>query len=221
MFCGGRGSKQKGVTAERPNFTQPMSEKFKKIIEYFSRLPGIGPRQAARLAMALIDWSTKDLEEFSDSINGMKDGPTLCKECFYFTDENKCRICSNTRRDKTKIAVVEKITDLESMEKTRTFDGVYHVLGGVVDPASGFLPEKLKIRELVARVSELKKLTPQIEVILATNPNVHGETTAMYIEEELRPLAVKITRLARGLAAGSNIEYVDEITLANALKNRR
>ncbi len=107
------------------------------------------------------------------------------------------------------------------MEKTGAFNGVYHVLGGVINPANGSLPEKLKIAELVGRVKKLRKLTPDVEVILATNPNTHGETTALYLEEELRPLKVKITRLARGLASGSSVEYADEITLANALKHRK
>ncbi len=198
-----------------------MNNKFQKLIECFTRLPGIGPRQATRLVLAVLEWPATDLEEFSAMIADIKNGPTFCKECFNFSEEEKCAICSSIKRDQTRIAVVEKVTDLESMEKTGAFNGVYHVLGGAINPAGGGLPEKLKIAELVSRVKKLQKLTPDVEVILATNPNTYGETTALYLEEELRPLEVKITRLARGLASGSSVEYADEITLANALKHRK
>lgn len=212
-----------------------ISNKFQKLIESFTKLPGIGPRQATRLVLAMLEWPVADLEEFSAMIAGIKSGSTFCKECFNFADlpsttfdsskvvlgEEKCAICASVKRDQTRIAVVEKVTDLESMEKTGAFKGVYHVLGGAINPAGGSLPEKLKITELVGRIKKLRKLTPDIEVILATNPNTHGETTALYLEEELRPLKIKITRLARGLASGSSVEYADEITLANALKHRK
>ncbi len=198
-----------------------MSNKFQKLIEYFTKLPGIGPRQATRLVLAMLEWPVTDLEEFSAMIAGIKNGPTFCKECFNFAEAEKCAICASIKRDQTRIAVVEKVTDLESIEKTGAFNGVYHVLGGAINPANGSLPEKLKIAELVSRVKKLRKLTPDVEIILATNPNTHGETTALYLEEELRPLKVKITRLARGLASGSSVEYADEITLANALKHRK
>lgn len=198
-----------------------MSSKFQKLIEFFTKLPGIGPRQATRLVLAMLEWPATELEELSELISEMKSGPTFCKECFNFAEAEKCAICASIKRDQTHIAVVEKVTDLESMEKTGAFNGVYHVLGGAINPAEGNLPEKLKIAELVARVKKLQKLTPDIEVILATNPNTFGETTALYLEEELRPLKVKITRLARGLASGSSVEYADEITLANALKHRK
>ena len=198
-----------------------MSNKFKKLIECFAKLPGIGPRQATRLVLAMLEWPAADLEELSALVTDIKKGAAFCKECFNFADAEKCAVCASVKRDKTRIAVVEKVTDLESMEKTGAFKGVYHVLGGAINPAEGNLPEKLKIAELVSRIKKLRKLTPDIEVILATNPNTHGETTALYLEEELRPLKVKITRLARGLASGSSVEYADEITLANALKHRR
>ncbi len=198
-----------------------MNNKFQKLIEFFSKLPGIGPRQATRLVLALLDWPAEELENFSESIDELKKGPMLCGECFNFADSEKCTICAGIKRDKTRIAVVEKITDLESMEKADAFNGVYHVLGGSINPAGGNLPEKLKIAELVSRVKKLRQLTPDIEVILATSPNTYGETTALYLEEELKPLNIKISRLARGLSAGSSIEYADEITLANALKHRK
>ena len=198
-----------------------MSQRVQKLIEFFTKLPGIGPRQATRLVLAMLEWPPNDLEEFSVSITGLKNGPVLCSECFNLTDAEKCSICTSNRRDQTRIAVVEKITDLQSMEKTGAFNGVYHVLGGAVNPVNGKLPQHLKIAELKERVQKLKKLTPDIEVIIATNSNTYGEITALYLEEELRPLEVKVTRLARGLSAGSSVEYADEITLANALKHRR
>ena len=198
-----------------------MSGKFQKLIDFFTKLPVIGPRQATRLVLAMFEWPAAELEEFSKLVADAKAGTTLCKECFNFADDGRCAICASVKRDQTRIAVVEKVTDLESMEKTGAFKGVYHVLGGAINPAEGGLPEKLKVAELISRIKKLKKLTLDIEIILATNPNTHGETTALYLKEELRPLKVKVTRLARGLAAGSSVEYADEITLANALKHRK
>ncbi len=198
-----------------------MSSKFQKLIDFFTKLPGIGPRQATRLVLAMLEWPANDLGEFADSLNNLRSGPMFCQECFNFADEDKCPICMSNKRDKTRIAVVEKITDLQSMEKTGAFKGVYHVLGGTINPANNDMPQHLKIPELTARIESLQKLTPDIEVIIATNPNTYGETTALYLEEELRPLGVKTTRLARGLSAGSSVEYADEITLTNALRHRK
>lgn len=202
-----------------------MSNKFKKLVEYFAKLPGIGPRQAMRLVLAMTDWSDSDLKGFSNSLTNLKDGVILCAECFNFSDTAKCAICANTKRDKTRIAVVERVTDLESIEKTGHYHGVYHVLGGVISPAYDKLPSKLKIPELISRIERLKQNPPtggqDIEVIFATNPNTYGETTAMYLEQELADLGVRTTRLARGLASGSSVEYADDITLGNALKHRK
>ena len=198
-----------------------MSNKFQKIIGFFTKLPGIGPRQATRLVLAMAEWPKNELDEFSQSVSALKDRPIFCEECFNFADNNKCAICTSVKRDKTRIAVVEKVTDLQSMEKTGAFNGIYHVLGGSINPINGKLPQNLRIAELKSRIIELQKLTPDIEIIIATNLNIYGETTALYIEEELKQLGVKLTRLARGLAVGSSIEYADEITLAHALKHRR
>ena len=211
-----------------------MSQRVQKLIEYFTKLPGIGPRQATRLVLAMTEWLSSDLEGFAQSVKRLKEGALFCSECFNFADspsttlelskvvlgKEKCAICASVKRDQTRIAVVEKVTDLQSMEKTGAFNGVYHVLGGAINLAGNSLPQNLKITELVKRIQELQKLTPDIEVIIATNPNTYGETTALYLEQELEPLEVKVTRLARGLAAGSSVEYADEITLANALKHR-
>ncbi|MGD0977211.1 MAG: recombination mediator RecR [Minisyncoccia bacterium] len=198
-----------------------MTNKFRLLAKQLSKLPGIGPRQAMRLVLAMVEWPKPEVQALADALAEITNGPVLCKQCFNFTDDELCHICASHRRDQTKIAVVEKITDLESMEKASVFQGVYHVLGGVINPAEGILPEKLKIKELKERIHKLMKLTPDIELIIATNPNAEGETTAKYLEEELKSSGVKTTRLARGLSAGSSLEYADETTLANALKNRR
>lgn len=198
-----------------------MSERFKKLTEYLAKLPGIGPRQAVRLALDLVNWSSDELENLSEAIKQIKTGPILCKKCFNFADGELCEICASMKRDQTKIAVVEKVTDLQSMEKTAVYQGVYHILGGAINPVEGILPDKLKILELIARIADLKRLTNDIEVIIATNPNTTGETTALYLENELKPTKVKVTRLARGLASGSTIEYADDVTLTNALKHRK
>lgn len=198
-----------------------MSVKFQKLVDFFTKLPGIGPRQATRLVLAMIEWPAGDIDEFSQALDGLKEGPLFCSECFNFADGELCAICASRKRDKTQIAIVEKVSDLQSMEKAGAYNGVYHVLGGVINPANGGLPQNLKIAELVGRIKKLRELTPDIEAIIATNPNTYGETTALYLEEELKPLGIRVTRLARGLATGSSVEYADEITLANALKHRR
>jgi|SRR3990167_5475042 len=192
-----------------------MSEKFKNLIAFLTKLPGIGPRHATRIILAMLEWTPEELNQFSGHIVSLSEGPTLCKQCFNFSDEDLCNICKNPHRDRKRIAVVEKVTDLVSMEKSGAFNGLYHVLGGAINPINGILPERLKINELLDRA---KNAT---EIILATNPNTYGETTALYLEQELKPLGVRITRLARGLASGTSVEYADEVTLTNALKHRR
>lgn len=196
-------------------------DKFKQITAFFSKLPGIGPRQATRLVLAMLDWSKEELSGFGEALADLKHGNLFCQECFNFAENEKCSICSSSRRDQTRIAVVEKITDLQSMERPGVYNGVYHVLGGVINPADGLTPGRLKIVELITRLLKLRNLTPDVEVILATSPNATGETTALYLEEELKNFGIKITRLARGLSTGSSLEYADEATLAHALKHRR
>lgn len=197
-----------------------MPEKIRRLIEYITRLPGIGPRQATRLVLALLEWSPGDIEDFANALTALKQGPLLCTHCYNFTDSELCGICRNARRNQNHIAVVERVTDLQAIEKTGIWNGVYHVLGGAINPAGGVPPEKLRFNELLVRVKKAKE-QGNVEVILATNPNTYGETTALYAEQELKPLGVTVTRLARGLAAGSTVEYADEITLANALRNRK
>ncbi|MFH1769362.1 MAG: recombination mediator RecR [Parcubacteria group bacterium] len=199
-----------------------MSDKFKELIDFFTKLPGIGPRQATRLVLAMLNWQNNDLHDFSKSIKGLKVGRIFCDQCHNLSDADLCEICSNPKRNQARLAVVERITDLASMEKTGAFDGTYHVLGGSINPVNNVLPEKLKIKELTTRVKTLKaEYGKDLEIILATSHNTHGDTTALYLEEELKPLKVNVTRLARGMAAGSTLEYTDETTLAHALKERR
>ncbi len=171
----------------------------------------------------MLEWPATEIEEFSKQLTELTTGPVLCEQCFNFADEELCEICKNPRRNQERIAVVERVTDLAAMERPGVYDGLYHVLGGAINPVGGYVPEKLKIRELISRLNQLKTIIDpsKIEVILATNPNTYGETTALYLEQELRPLQVKTTRLARGLASGTSVEYADEITIANALKHRK
>jgi len=195
-----------------------MTEKLQKLIDKLTKLPGIGPRHAMRLILAMLEWPDEDVRELGETVATLKEGHILCSQCFNFSDNGLCSICSNGKRNRNRIAVVERVTDLATMEKAGVFDGVYHVLGGAINPVAGYVPEKLKIRELIDRASTMGTGG---EVILATNPTTYGETTALYLEQELAPLKIKITHLARGLASGTTIEYADETTLANAFKNRR
>ena len=211
--------------------------KFKELIRYFRKLPGIGPRQATRLVLAMLEWPEGEAEAFAQAIANLPTSTQFCGECFNLSDGPRCRICLSSSRNKSKIAVVEKVTDLQALDKSGSYDGVYHVLGNSLKPAYGITPEKLKIKELLTRVKTLQRQTTLlrktsdgqasdkrqggIEVILATNQDTHGETTALYLEDQLKPLGVTITRLARGLASGSSVEYADDITLANALKHRK
>lgn len=217
---------------------------FKDLIRYFRKLPGIGPRQATRLVLAMLEWPEGEAEAFAQAIANLPSSAQFCSECFNLAEtpstnstssgqtgsgQAKCRICLSSTRNKAKIAVVEKVTDLQALDKSGSYDGVYHVLGNSLKPAYGVTPEKLKIKELVARITSLKRQETsdkrqgksKIEVILATNPDTHGETTALYLEDQLKSLGVQITRLARGLSSGSSVEYADDITLANALKHRK
>jgi len=210
-----------------------MSSKFKKIVEYISKLPGIGPRQSTRIAMGLLNWPKEELTNLAEAIFSLSEGINLCQNCFNFSENSHCSICSDLKRDQTKICVVEKITDLEAIEKTGLHRGTYHVLGGAINPLEGSLPQSLKVRELVERISKrfdlesLKRSSlngsgkQELEIIIATNPQTTGETTALYLEEILKPLRIKTTRLAKGLASGSTLEYADPATLHHAFKNRK
>ena len=188
---------------------------FKQLIEYFKKLPGVGPRQATRFVLALMQRSKEELTGFGEAIASLKDQVKICQQCFNLADGDLCSVCKDSSRDKNLICVVEKITDAESIEKTRQFKGVYHILGGAINPTNKVLPENLTIKELMTRMSS------KTEVIVATNPGAYGEATALYLEEQLKYRNIKTTRLGRGLASGTALEYADDSTLIDALKNRK
>jgi len=198
-----------------------MNEKFRHLTKLFQRLPGVGPRQAARFVIALLDRPEEDLKELGSAINNLKQEINFCGECFNISSNSHCHICYDTKRDRNKLMVVEKITDLESIEKTGLYRGLYHVLGGAINPLDKISPANLRIKELEKRLSEMTE-SNDIELIIATNPNTPGETTALYLRDILADKkGVSITRLGRGLSSGSNLEYADELTLKNALDYRK
>ena len=196
-----------------------MNGKFQKLIEHLSKLPGIGPRQATRIVLALLNWGEEEINQLSDGILRLKQEVKICKNCHNISDSDECFICKDYRRNQNTICVVEKVTDLESIEKTGTYTGLYHVLGGTINPLNNVLPQNLNISSLLTRIQ--KYPSNRLEIIIATNPNTYGETTALYLEEQIKPFNASITRLGRGLSAGSFLEYADEITLDNAFKNRK
>jgi recombination protein RecR len=190
-----------------------------RLVSELSKLPGIGNRTAQRLAFHILRASAEDAAALSEAITEVKERIRLCEVCFNLTDEERCRICQDTRRDEGLICVVEEPSDVIPMERTHEYHGVYHVLGGALSPIEGIDPEDLKISELLARATD----GAVREVVLATNPTTTGEATALHIAEELRHRApqVTVTRLASGLPVGSDLEYADEVTLGKALAGRR
>lgn len=199
-----------------------MDQKFKSIAKLFQKLPGVGPRQAARFVLALLDKPESELEELGDAVKNLKKEIAHCQQCFNISEGPLCAVCSNPSRDKSKLMVVEKVTDLDSIEKTGLYKGLYHVLGRAINPLEGVTPEKLHMKELKKRVQSLTETGKPLEVIIATNPTTTGETTALYVRDLLASIpGVTITHLARGLASGSNLEYADEATLKNALEYRK
>lgn len=187
-----------------------------KLINEFSKLPGIGKKTAQRLAFHVINSSEAEARELATTIVKAKKNIKYCQICFNLTDKDKCYICSNKTRNTSILCVVESPRDVIAMEKTREFKGVYHILHGSISPLEGIGPEDIKIRELLYRMNENNFK----EVILATNPNIEGEATGMYISKLLKPMGVKTTRIARGIPVGGDLEYIDEATLARALEGR-
>jgi len=187
------------------------------LIEELSRLPGIGPKTAQRLAFHLLGVSPEEARRLADAIKHIKDAIHLCEVCFNVTDQKRCEYCEDVRRDDTIICVVEDARDVVALEKTGEFKGRYHVLQGAISPIDGIGPENLRIRELLKRIGEGKVR----EVIVATNPNIEGEATAMYLAKLIKPLDVIVTRIASGLPVGGDLEYADEVTLGKALEGRR
>jgi len=192
---------------------QPMS----RLIEELHKLPGIGPKSAQRLAYFLLRAPREQALALAESITAVKDKVTLCSICQNVTDTDPCVICKDMARDRAKLCVVEKPLDILSIERTRGFHGLYHVLHGVLSPIEGVGPEEIKIKELMVRLND----GSIEEVILATNPNLEGEATAMYLNRLMSPMGIKVTRLARGLPFGSDLEYADEVTLTRALEGRQ
>lgn len=192
------------------------SPSIEKLIESFEKLPSIGHKTAARLAFYILNSSEEETNEFINSIKNAKANLKYCSKCYNISDTDPCIICSNPKRDENTICVIEDVRDIIAIERTHEYKGVYHVLHGSISPMNGIGPDDIKIKELLSRI------TPEVkEVILATNPRVEGEATAMYISKLLKPFGVKITRIAHGIPIGGDLEYTDEITLSKALEGRR
>ena len=191
-------------------------ESLQKLAEQFARLEGIGRKSAMKMAFSVLDMTTEEAGEFAAAILDAKEKIHLCPICQNITDKDICPICADSNRDKTTVCVVSDPKVVISMEKVREYKGIYHVLHGVISPMNGITPDKLKIKELLERISE-----GEIEeIIVATNPTVEGEATAMYLARLLKPLGLKVTRLAYGVPMGSDLEYADEITLFRAIEGR-
>lgn len=192
-------------------------EAMTRLIEELARLPGIGPKSAQRLAFFLLDSPADRVDALVGALRDARERIRYCSTCWSLTDTDPCRICQNPVRDRSTICVVEHPRDVIAMERTREYRGLYHVLHGALDPMEGVGPGDIRLRELVQRVGggEVR------EVIVCTNPTTEGEATAVYIARVLRPLGVRVTRIARGLPVGGDIEYADEVTLAKALEGRR
>ena len=188
-----------------------------RLIEELNRLPGIGPKSAQRLAYHLLRVPQEQAQDLASAIIEMKSKSVLCAACQNITEASPCAICAETSRDRTLICVVEEPLDLVALERARAYHGLYHVLHGVISPMEGIGPEQLKVRDLLARLQD----NTVLEVIMATNPTVEGEATAMYIAQLLGATPTRVTRLARGLPMGGDLEYADEVTVSRALEGRR
>jgi len=194
-----------------------LAKPVRNLIEAFERLPGIGPKTAARLTFYLLHVPQSELEEFARSLEKLKKDTVLCSACFNVSEVDPCPICADRNRDQSAICVVEQPLDLIALEKTGDYRGLYHVLHGAISPLDNIGPDELHIRELLPRL----KNGEAKEVILATNPNMEGEATAMYVAKLIKPLKIKLTRLAHGLPVGADLEYADEVTLSRAIEGRR
>jgi recombination protein RecR len=187
------------------------------LIDELGRLPGVGPKSAQRIAFHIIQSDRVDVSRLAEVLKTVKERVKFCTTCGNISEEELCKICRDPRRDNTSICVVEESKDVIAIEKTREFKGKYHVLGGAISPIDGIGPENLRIRELMQRLAE----TEIAEVIIATDPNLEGEATATYLTRLLKPLGVKVSRLASGLPVGGDLEYADEVTLGRAFEGRR
>lgn len=194
---------------------QFFSESIQRAIEELSKLPGIGKKSAQRLVFFLLKLPKTEVISLTQSLIDIKDKASFCSICFNITENDPCPICSSNNRDRSIICVVEEANDVIALEKTGEFRGLYHVLGGSLSPLDGIGPDDLKIKELIKRLTDEVK-----EVVMATNPNTEGEATAIYLHKLIRPLGIKITRIARGIPVGTDLEYADEITLTRAIEGR-
>ncbi len=188
-----------------------------KLIEQWERLPGIGHKTAVRLAFSILSMPTEEAERFVGSIVDARKNIHECATCCNLTDQEECSVCSAVNRDESTICVVEEPQDVLALERTREYQGVYHVLHGTISPMDGIGPEQLRIKQLLTRVAN----TDVTEIIMATNPTVEGEATAMYLSRLLKPFEVKVTRLAYGIPVGGDLEYADEVTLRRSLEGRK
>jgi len=196
-----------------------LPESVQNLIDEFSKLPGVGPKTAARLAFYLLTKPEQDLESLGQAVLGLAKHLVLCQNCFNISESEICSICANDKRKHTTIMVVEEPLDVIALEKSFGFDGVYHVLGGVISPINGVGPENLRVEQLLSRIGKDKIE----EIILATNPNLEGEATAAYLRDKIKEAdsSIAITRIARGLPIGGDLEYADEVTLKRSLEGRR
>jgi len=196
---------------------QTYSGPISRLIEEFSKLPGVGRKTAQRLAFHVINMNMNDVEALSKAIVEAKKEIKYCSICYNITDKDPCSMCSNKNRDSSVICVVEDPRDVAAMEKIKEFNGKYHVLNGVISPMDGIGPDMIRIKELIQRLGNQEVR----EVIMATNPTIEGEATAMYIARLLKPMGIKVTRIAHGLPVGGDLEYADEVTISKALEGRR
>ncbi|MCL2498533.1 MAG: recombination mediator RecR [Symbiobacteriaceae bacterium] len=192
-------------------------ESMNRLINLLARLPGIGPKTAQRLAFHLITQDMAQVQNLAKAMIEAKERMGYCSICFHLSEKDPCEICQDSRRDQSTICVVSDSRDVLAMEKTREYPGLYHVLQGAIIPSAGIGPDRLRIKELVARLTT----GTVTEVIVATNPNIEGETTAMYLSRLIKPMGVRVTRIAHGLPVGGDLEYADEVTLTRSLMGRR
>lgn len=199
---------------------QPLAEPVSNLIEAFSKLPGIGPKTASRLAYYLLRADESVALDLAKALEALKASTLFCSRCHNIADRDPCAICEDGQRDHGLICIVEEPLDVQAIERTRDYQGLYHVLHGAISPVQGVGPDDLKIRELLQRIQQREESNPIREIILATNPNLEGEATAMYVSRLVKPQGIRVTRLARGLPVGGDLEYADEVTLGRALSGR-
>ena len=202
--------------------SSPLIEPVARLIESFARLPGIGPKTAQRLTFHLLRASDTEARTLAAALIAVRDQVVFCDRCFNISDAPLCPICRDPARDQARLCVVEEPLDVLALERTGEFKGLYHVLHGAISPIDGIGPDRLRIRELLERAdTAAREGTPLVEVIMATNPTLEGEATAMYLAERLEPVVGVVSRIARGLPVGGDLEYADEVTLIRALQGRR